>query len=238
MRNKTPINFPLLCITLLILIQPIVSLNYDFRLHRFEQKKGNISKGEETTLSTNPSLKQKDFHSKLGANDKCPYTFKVYVYPLPPSIEPIQKAYEARVNKTFHVCQKCIYEQFALEYIVHDYFTQFCGRTYNSDEADFFYLPIVRDIEYRIALQTGKRAPSETDSLLIEALEKKNLKPWSRYLNVSAKYWTRNNGADHILVMPAPVTNFRHESSRRGFFHYMIQVLTYHKYITNAPLIT
>jgi hypothetical protein len=46
------------------------------------------------------------------------------------------------------------------------------------------------------------------------------------YLNVTAKYWLKNNGADHIIVMPAPVTNFRHESGTRGFFHYMIQLNT------------
>lgn len=34
----------------------------------------------------------------------------------------------------------------------------------------------------------------------------------------------RHNGADHILVMPAPVTNFRHQTNMRGFFHYMPQL--------------
>jgi hypothetical protein len=29
-----------------------------------------------------------------------------------------------------------------------DFFTQFCGRTYDPYEADFFYLPIVRDVSY------------------------------------------------------------------------------------------
>ena len=37
-------------------------------------------------------------------------------------------------------------EQFALEYVVHDFFTQFCGRTADPEEADFFYLPIIRDV--------------------------------------------------------------------------------------------
>ena len=73
-----------------------------------------------------------------------------------------------------------------------------------------------------MALLTNSRVPSDTENVLIEALEKKNLKPWSRYLNITAKYWLKNNGADHIIVMPAPVTNFRHQTSRRGFFHYMV----------------
>jgi hypothetical protein len=37
-------------------------------------------------------------------------------------------------------------EQFALEFVVMDFFMQFCGRTYDPDLADFFYLPIVRDV--------------------------------------------------------------------------------------------
>lgn len=37
-------------------------------------------------------------------------------------------------------------EQFALEYVVHDFLTQFCGRTTDPEKADFFYLPVIRDV--------------------------------------------------------------------------------------------
>jgi hypothetical protein len=47
------------------------------------------------------------------------------------------------------------------------------------------------------------------------------MKPWKEYLNITDEYWVKNNGADHIIVMPAPVTNLRHETSMRGFFHYV-----------------
>jgi hypothetical protein len=158
----------------------------------------------------------------------CKYDFTVYVYPISPMLSPIRAAEEARRNKTYHICKKCIYEQFALEYIIYDFFTQFCGRTSDPRDADFFYLPIVRDIDYRIALQDPnnkqKRTPSLIENVLIEAIEKKNLTPWKEYLNVTDKYWKRNNGADHIIAMPAPVTNLRHQTSMRGFFHYMIQL--------------
>ena len=158
----------------------------------------------------------------------CPFSFRVYVYKLPPHIAPVKLSEEARANKSFHVCQRCIFEQFSLELIVHDYFSQFCGRTLNPDEADYFYLPIARDVEYREQMSKGKKRASEMDHVLIAAIEKQDLKPWRNYLNITAKYWERNNGADHIIVMPAPVTNLRHESSQRGFFHYMIQL--------NAPI--
>ena len=152
----------------------------------------------------------------------CKYDFTVFVYPLSSSLSPLRLAEEARRNQTYHVCKKCIYEQFALEYVVHDFFTQFCGRTNNPEDADYFYLPIVRDIDFRVALPN--RSPSLIENVLIEAIEKNNLAPWTAYLNVTEKYWRRNNGADHIIAMPAPVTNLRHQSSMRGFFHYVSQL--------------
>lgn len=149
----------------------------------------------------------------------CKYDFTVFVYPLSSNLSPLRLAEEARRNQTYHICKKCIYEQFALEYVVYDFFTQFCGRTYNAEEADYFYLPIVRDIDFRVALPN--RSPSLVENVLIEAIEKNNLAPWTAYLNVTDKYWKKNNGADHIIAMPAPVTNLRHQSSMRGFFHYV-----------------
>ena len=151
----------------------------------------------------------------------CKYDFTVFVYPLSSSLSPLRLAEEARRNQTYHVCKKCIYEQFALEYVVHDFFTQFCGRTYNPEDADYFYLPIVRDIDFRVALPD--RSPSLIENVLIEAIEKNNLAPWKAYLNVTEKYCKKNNGEEHIIAMPAPVTNLRHQSSMRGFFHYVSQ---------------
>ncbi len=39
----------------------------------------------------------------------CPYDFKVYVYDLPASLPSVKLAEDARKEKTFHICQKCIY---------------------------------------------------------------------------------------------------------------------------------
>jgi hypothetical protein len=52
-------------------------------------------------------------------------------------------------------------------------------------------------------------------------MEKNSTKKWKELFQVTAQYWKRSEGADHIIVMPAPVTNLRHEGGRRGFFHYM-----------------
>lgn len=154
----------------------------------------------------------------------CPYNFKVYVYPIPPSLGSVRYSEEARRNRTLHVCQKCILEQFALEYIMFDFFSQFCGRTNNPEEADYFYLPLVRDAEYRLTLEMKgirSRAPSPTEQALLNIMEKNDSTLWQSVFQITDKYWCRNLGADHLLIMPAPVTNLRHESSKRGFFHYM-----------------
>jgi hypothetical protein len=77
-------------------------------------------------------------------------------------------------------------------------------------------------IEYRIDKDIYKtKSPSITEITLLQAIEKGSTDMWRNVFGVTDKYWKRNSGYDHIIVMPAPVTNFRHESSRRGFFHYM-----------------
>ncbi len=158
----------------------------------------------------------------------CPYNFKIYVYDLPQHLKSIYLSEEARVNKTLHICQKCILEQFSIEYIIYDFFTKFCGRTFDPDEADFFYLPIIRDAEYRVTLDSkgphNKRAPSSTEQALLDIIEKNNDVKWLEVFNTTSKYWKQHKGSNHIIVMPAPVTNLRHESSQRGFFHYMVHL--------------
>jgi hypothetical protein len=49
---------------------------------------------------------------------------------------------------------------------------------------------------------------------------------WVSLFNISDHYWRAHQGGDHIIAMPAPVTNLRHESSQRGFFHYMSHLHT------------
>jgi ribosomal protein S27E len=172
----------------------------------------------------------------------CRAQYKVYVYAINHTLHTHAEA--ARTHFTYHICRKCIFEQFSLEYIMYDYFTSFCGRTHNPEEADLFYLPIVRDVDYRIALGTGGgRASSPIENALIDAIEKNSTQVWKDVFNVTDYYWNRRHGADHvctyllpvywlavndvcsrsaqIIVMPAPVTNLRHQSGMRGFFHYV-----------------
>ena len=171
-----------------------------------------------------------DKKSSLTTSDaqKCKYDFKVYVYEVPWILPSVRIAAEARVNQTLHICKKCILEQFALEYIITDFFLQFCGRTFDPTEADFFYLPLIRDAEYRQTLggeSNNKREASDTEKAILDMF-RGNSKRWTKYFNVSDVFWKARGGSDHIMVMPAPVTNFRHESGKRGFFHYMSHLHT------------
>lgn len=167
--------------------------------------------------------------AKSSTSSSCPYDFTVYVYPIPTQLASVRLGEEARRNNSLHICQKCILEQFSLEYIMYDFFTQFCGRTFDPQKADFFYLPLIRDAEYRLTMESGglhKRAPSPTEQALLDVMEKGSFTKWLELFQVSDTYWKRRNGGDHIIVMPAPVTNLRHESSKRGYFHYMSHLHT------------
>jgi hypothetical protein len=108
-----------------------------------------------------------------------------------------------------------------------DYFTQFCGRTMNPEDADYFYLPLTRDLDYRISMTTAKgKVSSPLELMLLDVIEKNDFTRWREILGVTDEYWKRKNGADHIIVMPAPVTNFRHQSNMRGFFHYVSHTMS------------
>jgi hypothetical protein len=78
--------------------------------------------------------------------------------------------------------------------------------------------------EYRVSLGKNNREASDTDKALLAIILNNDTSAWEKTFNVPVTYWNRHQGADHILVMPAPVTNFKHETNKRGFFHYMIQL--------------
>jgi hypothetical protein len=214
---------------------PKASPKSQFLLREVDESPGPLEpstlRGTTTTASATPSpppvVDAKVVEIKKDATSTCPYRFKAYVYPIPTELAAFRFGEEARRNRTLHVCHKCILEQFSLEYIMYDFFTQFCGRTMNPDEADFFYLPLIRDAEYRLTMEDKgprKRAPSSTEQALLDVIEKGNFAKWLEVFQVSDKYWKARQGGDHIIIMPAPVTNLRHESSKRGYFHYMMHL--------------
>jgi hypothetical protein len=55
------------------------------------------------------------------------------------------------------------------------------------------------------------RPPSPAEAAMLDLIEKNSTDKFKDYFKVSDEWWLRNQGADHIVVMPAPVTNLRHE---------------------------
>lgn len=85
-------------------------------------------------------------------------------------------------------------------------------------------LNIMFQAEYRVSLGKNNRNPSDTDKAIMNLILKEDGSGWERTFHMPLTFWDRHKGADHIFVMPAPVTNFNHETNKRGFFHYMIQL--------------
>ena len=194
-----------------------------------------------TNYSTSPLITTATLAIPLNQSSSlCPYTFKLFIYPFEHLLPSFQIAEQARHNQTYHIRPGHIYEQFSLEYIIYDYFSQFCGRTMNPDEADYFYIPMMRDVEFRYTYDNKphnshnnnknnknngkKRLPSYTEQIFIDILEQNNYNKWLSYTNYTTKYWQRYNGADHILIMPAPLTDFRHEIPVYSYIHYKIHL--------------
>eukprot|EP01039_Chlorochromonas_danica_P004619 gene4619-5062_t len=194
------------------------------RLKQIESDLEILVQQDRNLSGINPLQQQSLPQPSEQQQQQCAYGFTVYVYPIPATLNAIRISEEARRNGTLHVCRKCILEQFALEYIVYDFFTSFCGRVHRPDQADYFYLPLVRDAEFRYAMQeygNRFRTPSPAEDALLDLMEKNDSAKWREVFGVTDHYWHRHQGADHIIVMPAPVTNLRHETGMRGFFHYM-----------------
>ena len=83
-------------------------------------------------------------------------------------------------------------------------------------------MPHFGDVLYR---ETGRGdRPSAWEQALLDLVEKRDGAAWERTFNVSAKWWARRKGADHVLVQPAPVTGLRHPKGVRGWGHYLQQL--------------
>lgn len=190
----------------------------------------------------------------------CPYNFKIYVYDLPDNHSGSLLAEHARNQTEYNVCNDCNYSQFSLEFVINDFFLQFCGRTTNPDEADFFYLPVIKDTEYRyrrLNLQQF-REPSLTEYSFIDAIENQNFNILKNYFDITDKYLKRRGGYDHIVIIVTPVSAFYHTSTpylthhflplltnfiyfnieySRGFYNYYKNCLDYKNLLLPYPVI-
>ena len=153
------------------------------------------------------SLETWDLHE---SNARCPSSLKVFVYEYPGMKDMVWHRHAENQRKQCaqgpcrtHFNGEHLLAQFTLEHVLYDFFRQSCIRTRNPDEADLFFVTHFGDILYR---NTGrKNDPSPWERALLDLVERNDPTNWERTFNTSARYWQRRNGADHILVQPAPV---------------------------------
>ena len=156
----------------------------------------------------------------ISGTQTCHFSFKVYVYDF-------KVLYGQKATAMSNACRRCLMPQFALEYVLFDFFSKFCGRTTNPDEADYYFVPLVPDIEarpwlYRSSVES--RIDSRLDTILMEAIEFNNMNPWKHHLAVTDKYWRRHMGADHIIVVPPLLSTEAGSEGARGFSQYLLQL--------------
>ncbi|KAJ8598809.1 hypothetical protein CTAYLR_008643 [Chrysophaeum taylorii] len=158
----------------------------------------------------------------LASGEACPYGVRVFVYEFPESLHFNKIAAAARERKIgTHFEGEHLLAQFALEFVLADFFEQACVRTHDPDAADFFFVPFFSDVEYRAAGRPN--GPSPHGEAILDILERNDTKKWVDRFETTDKYW-RRAPERHVLVQAAPVTGFRHPKGRRGWHHYKVQL--------------
>jgi len=199
-----------------------------------------ITKSMET--QTSKLNENKDVHTE----DRCifrgsPIYRKVYVYPSPGENEwtgqvlsdygasitswPWQEIdNQTRAKGSNHYHPYSMHGQFATELLVREIFTHpaSCLRTHDPEEADLFYVPYLPSVEFHAGVKG--RPPSHKTSrfaqALLDVLERK-YDGWESSFGLTAKYWKRKQGADHILVFSEPLQGLTHPKNRRGNYHFI-----------------
>ena len=129
----------------------------------------------------------------------CNVDFKVYVYETPL----LELSEDYRPNDTFAGSQ----QQYSLGLIVYNYFNHFCGRTLNPDEADYFYLPQSDDVLFHVV----KKGTQSYTQQAFMAVINDEFDSKFKISNITNKYWLRNSGSDHIIVIPAPLIDMEQD---------------------------
>ena len=100
-----------------------------------------------------------------------------------------------------------------------------CLTTEDPAAAKMFYVQFFSDIEYRIGedgLQKDlDRKTTPFSSALMDAMTGKDYSNWEKTWGHTSKYWENYGGADHFVVVAAPLSGFEHPTSKRGSFHFI-----------------
>ena len=107
-----------------------------------------------------------------------------------------------------------------------------CLTTSDPSTAKLFYVPFQSDLEFRTTACKVSDRSQTAHSLALEKAMNGDYSLWEETWGLPKKWWERNKGADHIVVMAAPLTGLTHPSSKRGDWHY---ITTQHQ--LSAPIV-
>jgi hypothetical protein len=131
---------------------------------------------------------------------------------------------DSKINGTSHYDINGQHIQYATELLVRDIITHpdSCLRTNNPEEATLFYVPYLPSVEHH---QGDKRindmSPSKYGQSIMDILDEGKYQAWEDHFGLTAEYWKRRKGADHILVFSEPMHGLWHPRSRRGNYHFV-----------------
>jgi hypothetical protein len=105
---------------------------------------------------------------------------KVYVYDLPSKYN----------KKLLKKDPRCLNHMFAAEIFMHRFLLSSAVRTFNPEEADWFYTPVYTTCDLT---PSGLPLPFKSPRMMRSAIE---------LIATNWPYWNRSEGADHFFVTP------------------------------------
>lgn len=121
---------------------------------------------------------------------------KVFVYELPSKYN----------KKILQKDPRCLAHMFAAEIFMHRFLLSSAVRTFNPEEADWFYTPVYTTCDLT---PNGLPLPFKSPRMMRSAIQ---------LISSNWPYWNRTEGADHFFVVP-------HDFG--ACFHYQVRDLVY-----------
>lgn len=85
---------------------------------------------------------------------------------------------------------RCLNHMFAAEIFMHRFLLSSAVRTFNPEEADWFYTPVYATCDLT---PSGLPLPFKSPRMMLSAIE---------LIATNWPYWNRSEGADHFFVTP------------------------------------
>lgn len=125
--------------------------------------------------------------------------------------------------------------QYNTELLVRDVLTHpnSCLRTDDPERATLFYVPYLPAAEFHNGtLLMGGYEQSPHARALQATIADGDYSGWEQTFGLTARYWKRRGGADHIMVYSEPMHGLWHPRSKRGNFHFIRS-----QYQLRAPIV-